>query len=143
MTKAQAKMIVYTSSVDDLNPQQLVGFWVGWPNPPTPQTHLKILRNSYVVWLARVSADDGQVVGFINAVSDGVQAAYIPNLEVLPAYQGCGIGSELARRMLDSLKHLYMIDLICDAHLQPFYARLGMRPYSGMIQRNYARQAAD
>ncbi len=80
------------------------------------------------------------MVGFINAISDGVLSAYIPLLEVLPAYQGQGIGTELARRMLDKLRDLYMIDLLCDADLQPFYARLGMRPYTAMLFRNFDRQ---
>lgn len=136
-------MIDYTNSLAGIGPGQLGGFWVGWPHPPSPQAHLKILQGSYALWLAVDRADNGRVVGFINAVSDGLQAAYIPNLEVLPAYQGRGIGSELVRRMLASLEHLYMIDLICDAALQPFYERLGLRPYSGMIRRNYQRQAAD
>jgi ribosomal protein S18 acetylase RimI-like enzyme len=81
------------------------------------------------------------VVGYITSLSDGVLCAYISSLEVLPAYQGQGIGSELVRRLLDRLRDLYMIDLICDAEVQPFYVRLGMRPASGMIARNYARQS--
>lgn len=86
-------------------------------------------------------ADDGTVVGFITAVSDHLSCAYIPHLEVLPAYQGEGIGSELVRRMLTKLRELYMIDLLCDPPLQPFYERLGMRPVVGMAIRNYDRQA--
>jgi ribosomal protein S18 acetylase RimI-like enzyme len=85
----------------------------------------------------------GPVVGFITAISDGVSAAYIPHLEVLPAYQGRGIGSELVRRMLARLRGLYMIDLTCDPDVQPFYARLGMRPSTGMLVRNYDRQACE
>ena len=34
-----------------------------------------------------------------------------------------------------------MIDLICDADVQPFYERLGMTRYSAMIIRNYDRQS--
>ena len=90
--------------------------------------------------LARDDAT-GAVVGFITAISDGVSCAYIPHLEVLPAYQGSGIGSELVRRMLERLRQIYMIDLICDTDVQPFYARLGMQPYTGMILRNYDRQS--
>lgn len=30
--------------------------------------------------------------------------------------------------MLANVRHLYMIDLVCDADLQPFYERLGLRP---------------
>ena len=80
-------------------------------------------------------------MGFITAISDSVLCAYIPLLEVLPDYQGRGIGQELTQRMLAKLDHLYMVDLLCDANLQPFYARLGMRAASGMLRRNYARQA--
>lgn len=133
-------MIIYADSLDGITPECLSGFFVGWPNPPSPQTHLAILRGSYAVVLALDTAS-GQVIGFVNAVSDGIQAAYIPNLEVLPAYQGQGIGSELVRRLLARLRHLYMVDLVCDPDLQPFYARLGFQPYSAMIARNYARQS--
>ena len=94
-------MVTYTDSIADVTPAQLQGFFVGWPNPPTPATHLRILAGSYAAVLAR--DDSGAVVGFITAISDGVSAAYIPHLEVLPAYQGQGIGSELVRRMLTSL----------------------------------------
>mgnify|MGYP001067169522 FL=1 len=133
-------MIVYTDSLDGITAERLHGFFVGWPNPPAPETHLKALSRSSAVVLA-VDDGTGQVVGFVTAISDGVLAASIPLLEVLPVYQRQGIGSELVRRMLDRLRHYYAIDLMCDAELQPFYARFGMRPYTGMIVRNYDRQS--
>ena len=132
-------MITYTDSIADVTPAQLQGFFVGWPNPPTPATHLRILAGSYAAVLAR--DDSGAVVGFITAISDGVSAAYIPHLEVLPVYRGQGIGSELVRRMLARLRQLYMVDLICDEDVQPFYERLGLRRYTGMVLRNYDRQS--
>ena len=131
--------VTYTDSLDGVTLDDLHGFFVGWPNPPASEAHLRLLRGSYRVWLAR-DTDTGQVIGFINATSDGVLSAFIPLLEVLPAWQGHGIGSELVRRMLVSLSHLYAIDLICDADVQPFYARLGGRPFSAMLWRNYERQ---
>ena len=131
-------MITYTDSLEGLTAEHLRGgFFDRWGSPPTPETHLRILRGSFAVVLALESE---QVVGFITAVSDGVSAAYIPHLEVLPASRGQGIGTELVRRMLEKLKHLYMIDLVCDDDVQPFYQRLGMRPYTAMIVRNYAAQ---
>ena len=45
--------------------------------------------------------------------------------------------------MLDTLQSIYMIDLICDPDVQPFYERLGLQRYSGMIQRNYERQSGN
>lgn len=132
-------MIIYTDSPAGVAADQLHGFFVGWPNPPSLQAHLRILHGSAHVVLALDDATNN-VVGFITAISDGVSCAYIPHLEVLPAYQGQGIGSELMRRMLDRLRKLYMIDLICDPEVQPFYEQLGMRRTQGMLIRNFERQ---
>ena len=83
-----------------------------------------------------VDDQNSRVVGFVNAISDGVLCAYIPFLEVLPAYQRQGIGDELVRRLLKLLDNLYMIDLTCDRPLQKFYERFGMRSSTGMMIRN-------
>src|SRR5690349_4035158 len=133
-------MITYTDSLDGITAEKLKGFFVGWPNPPKPDAHLRILQGSSHVVLALDDQTD-QVVGFMTAISDGVSDAYIPHLEVLPAYQKQGIESALATRMLARLRHLYVIDLMCDPDLQPFYERFGMRPYTGMLVRNYDRQS--
>jgi ribosomal protein S18 acetylase RimI-like enzyme len=135
-------MIAYQAGLEGITPALLEGFFVDWPNPPAPEIHLRLLAGSQHVLLAR-DESSGQVVGFITAISDGVLTAFIPLLEVLPAYQGRGIGQELTRRMLERLRHLYAIDLLCDDDLQPFYARLGMRPASGMMLRNYDRQSGE
>jgi ribosomal protein S18 acetylase RimI-like enzyme len=135
-------MISYTDSLAGVSSEHLQsGFFAGWPNPPSPTTHYRILANSAAIVLART--DNGDVVGFITAVSDHVSCAYIPHLEVLPAYQGQGIGSELVRRMVEKLQHLYMIDLVCDPQLQSFYERLGMKAVVGMVIRNYDRQSGE
>jgi GNAT superfamily N-acetyltransferase len=133
-------MIRYTDEADGIEPRQLAGFFVDWPNPPSPETHLELLRRSDHVVLAHDDASD-RVVGFVTAITDGVLAAYIPLLEVLPPYQGQGIGRVLMERMLERLRGLYMVDLLCDPELEPFYANLGMQPALGMLVRNYARQS--
>lgn len=114
--------IEYRTSVDGIAADALAGFFVGWPSPPSAERHLELLRRStHVV----VALDGERVVGFVSAISDGVLSAYIPLLEVLPEYQGRGVGSELARRVLARLDDLYMVDLACDDELVPFYERLG------------------
>jgi predicted N-acetyltransferase YhbS len=55
---------------------------------------------------------------------------------VLPEHQGRGIGSELVRRALTLLGDRYMIDLLCDEELVPFYDRFGMQRVVGMALRN-------
>ena len=133
-------MIEYFNSIDGIKPSQLPGFFVDWPNPPSLETHLRILAKSAYVVIA-VDTETAQVIGFITAISDGLLSAYIPLLEVLPNYQNRGIGSRLIRLMLEQLGDLYMIDLLCDSDLQGFYQRFGMQPASGMIVRNYKSQA--
>ncbi len=138
--------IRFQDHVDDVTPAQLAGpdgFFVGWPNPPSPATHRRILAASaYRV----VAIDDasGQVVGFVNAISDGVLAAYIPLLEVRPGYQRRGIGTALMRRLMAQLDDLYMVDLMASDDARSFYARLdlGLEPCDGgLVRRRYDRQA--
>ena len=129
-------MIEYVDNVDGIGPEILTGFFEGWKKPHTPETHLDILKRSADVVLA-VDTDAKRVVGFVTALSDGIQSAFIPLLEVLPAYRNKGIGTALMRKMLDKLSGIGCIDLTCDPELQPFYARFGMLRSSGMIIRNY------
>ena len=133
-------MINYTDTGEGITSGQLKGFFVGWPNPPSPETHLRILKGSSHIVLA-VDDETDMVVGFVNAVSDGVLSAYIPLLEVLPEYQKQGIGSELVRRLLAQLRGLYMIDLLCDVGTQPFYEKMGMRKMSAMMIRDFEHQS--
>ncbi len=37
--------------------------------------------------------------------------------------------------MLEQLKHVYAIDLVCDPDVRPFYAKTGLIPYHSMIAR--------
>lgn len=132
--------ILYQDTLKGIVPEKLNGFFIGWPNPPTPKVHFAILENSSAFVLA-VDERTEQVIGFITAVSDGILAAYIPLLEVLPEYQNRGIGTLLVDRMLEKLDDIYMIDLMCDAELQPYYEQLGLTKANGMIKRNYHRQS--
>lgn len=135
-----ALQILFTDSLAGVEAQHLTGFFVGWPQPPDAAALLRILRGSSHVWLAR-ELDSGRVLGFITALSDGVLAAFIPLLEVLPDYQGQGIGTQLVQRMLATLTPLYSVDLVCDDDLAPFYERLGLRRMLAMSQRRYVNQS--
>ncbi len=129
--------ILFSDSVDSIKAEHLQGFFVGWNNRPTPQMHLKLLKESTL----RIVAFDGErVVGFITAITDKTFAAYISFLEVLPEYQNKGIGQELVKQMLAKLEGYYVIDLLCDPGLQPFYEKFGMQKAQGMNIRNYKNQ---
>ena len=133
-------MITSTDSLASITPDHLRGgFFAEWSRPLTPEIHLRTLHGSDAVVLALDDAT-GNVVGYVTMLTDGVLSAFIPNIEVLAAYQGQGIGSELMRRMLDKLSRIPNIDLMCDPKVQPFYARLGMRALGGMAIRKHDLQ---
>jgi GNAT superfamily N-acetyltransferase len=123
----------YRTSALGVGPDDLVGFFNGWPSPPSPDKHLEVLEGSSHVVLAE---DAGRIVGFVTAISDGALAAYIPLLEVRQEWRGKGVGAELVRRILAELDGLYMVDVVCDPHLIPFYEQFGLVPLAGLARRN-------
>jgi GNAT superfamily N-acetyltransferase len=126
--------IEYRTAPTGLRVDQIDGFFVGWPARPAATTLLAHLGASYRCAIA-VDAGSDHVVGFATAISDGVLAASIPLLEVLPGWHRRGIGTELMHLLLDQLTHLYAVDLSCDAELAPFYERFGFSPATAMVQR--------
>jgi ribosomal protein S18 acetylase RimI-like enzyme len=133
-------MIHYVTTTDGITPDQLSGFFEGWPTPPSRDTHLRILQRSYEVVLA-VDDATNEVVGFVNAISDGTLAAYIPLLEVRATHRGMGIGGELLRRIMERLDRFYMVDLVTDPERESFYSRFGLRPGFAMVIRRRERQS--
>lgn len=130
-----AMAVEYTSSVKGFTALSLAGgFFEGWRSPPSQSEHLTLLANStHVV----VATDGARVIGFATAISDRVLSAHIPLLEVLPAYRGRGVGTELIQRLLAEVGPLYMIDVMCDPETMPFYERLGFSSGTGAVVRNY------
>lgn len=131
-------MIIYRTDTEDLSIEQLGGFFVGWRKPLTREQHYCILKNSNYVVLAYDTEKLG-VVGFINALSDEINFAFIPMIEVLPEYQNLGIGTNLMKMMLNLLDAIECIDLTCDAEKQGFYEQFGMLKSNGMVIRKYIK----
>ncbi len=122
-------MIEYHSGLPDGVPFPAAGFFESWPVRPDDDRFAAALRGSYAV---EVAVDEGRVIGFVNAISDGVAAAFIPWLEVRRADRGQGVGRELMRRIRQRLSHVYSIDLVCDPELVPYYRGLGLAEIAGM-----------
>ncbi|HPF16355.1 MAG TPA: GNAT family N-acetyltransferase [Thermotogota bacterium] len=129
-------MIVYQTDLIKICEDQLEGFFVGWQKPLTPKQHLEILKNSRYRVLA-LDTETKKVVGFVNALCDGVNFAFIPMLEVLPPFQKRGIGTRLMELMLKELEPFTCVDLTCDEQMQGFYQRFSMFKSQGMVLRKY------
>jgi ribosomal protein S18 acetylase RimI-like enzyme len=124
----------FQTNLEGIRPEMLNHFCVGWRYPLSGEELFAVLKNSYHFVLA---IDGGQVVGFVNCLSDGSQFAFIPMLEVLPSHQKQGIGSELLQRMFRHLEDIPNIDLTCDQDMQPYYQRFGMLRSHGMVFRKH------
>lgn len=130
--------IRYTTSLEGVTEEMLIGFFEGWKTKSVVNRHLQMLRGSDKVVLA-IEESGRHVVGIINALCDGVNSAFIPMLEVVPKYRKQEIGRELVRRMLEELKEYPCIDLACEPEMQPFYEKCGMRRSTGMMIREHSR----
>lgn len=128
--------IRYTSALKGVTEKHISGFFMNWRNPLSATKIIEILNQSDYVYLA-IDEDTSRVVGLINALSDDIQAAFIPLLEVLPDYRHQGIGQTLVKKMLEQLQHCPSIDLTCDPDVQPFYEKCGMQRSTGMVIRNF------
>lgn len=88
-------------------------------------------ENELMVSYFHISVYDGEkLIGYVDTVSNGVTDAYIQDLMVHPEYQGRGIGTELMNRTIAYLKErkIYMISVVFEEKLQPFYKRFGFYP---------------
>lgn len=132
--------VTYRTHVDGLTSGQLRGgFFEGWPNPPSAETHLRILDFSDHKAIAIDDSD--RVVGFATAISDHILTAYITLLEVLPEKRGQGIGTTLINRLTHEIGPIHRIDLLCDPELSEFYGALGFDLSTGIYSRDYTMQA--
>jgi ribosomal protein S18 acetylase RimI-like enzyme len=128
--------IIFVDNLDNIAPQKLNGFFVGWQKPLSTAEHIKLLEGSSHFVLA-VDTDCDEVVGFITALTDGINCAFIPLLEVLPEYQNRGIGTQLLQLILQKLDSITCVDLTCDVEMQAFYEKFGMLKSNGMVLRKY------
>jgi ribosomal protein S18 acetylase RimI-like enzyme len=128
----------YRTDAIGIEALEIDGFFEGWQAHPDRDGLVRILAGSS----KRIMAiEDGKLIGFITAITDGVLSAYIPLIEVLPEYRGKGIGGELASRMLKELSPYYMIDLVCDESVAGFYEQFGMKRNIAMSLRTYEQQS--
>jgi len=68
---------------------------------------------------------DGRLVGFARAITDGRYRALIDDVIVDESMRGSGLGTRMMRHLAQHLDHVDEIFLRCEADIVPFYQRLG------------------
>ena len=119
---------------DDIKPGELDNFFYGWKSPPSIEIKEKLLKGSDLIVTAR---ENGNLMGFLTAISDGAMHVFISLVEVLETHQGKGIGSHLMERAIDYLKGYYDIVLITDPDKALFYKKHGFQEIYGMLIRDF------
>lgn len=71
--------------------------------------------------------NEGELIGFARAVSDGRFRAYIEDVVIHTNYQRSGIGRDLVRELVNNLSHIDVVSLFCEEQLIPFYEENGFK----------------
>jgi GNAT superfamily N-acetyltransferase len=92
----------------------------------------RTLTNSYTHFTV---GKDGQLVGFLNVISDGIRDAFLVDLMVHPEIQGRGFGRALvevavAALTMDGIK---CIQVTFDPYLESFYRSCGFHIFRAGI----------
>jgi ribosomal protein S18 acetylase RimI-like enzyme len=87
-----------------------------------------LLRTAFTNSLYRCFVfDDGRVVGAGRVVGDGVDAAYLCDVALLPSHQGRGLGDEIVARLLDRARGHRKVILYAVPGKEGFYRRFGFQ----------------
>jgi GNAT superfamily N-acetyltransferase len=118
--------ITYSES-RDIPAKQIIDLYkaVGWSAADKPIELNQALQASHSLISAWNNRD---VVGVGNAISDGFLVVYYPHLLVHPDFQRKGIGTEIARRLLERYTGFHQQVLIADGKAIDFYRKLGFEP---------------
>ena len=104
---------------------------VGWDRDDGTDEQILARRFSY--YAART--EDGELVGFISVMSDGISDALLVDLMVHPAHQHAGLGSRLVRRAATDTRDaaIRCVQITCEDRLAPFYTQCGFHMCTGGI----------
>ena len=107
---------------------------VGWSVYTQDPARLEAaIVGSHRVMVAR---EDGQLIGLIRSISDGVTIAYVQDILVHPDHQRRGIGRAMVQAILEQYAHIRQKVLLTDDRPEQlaFYASLGFHNTRELVQ---------
>jgi GNAT superfamily N-acetyltransferase len=115
-----------------------VSYW-GEGRPRETQDRL-IEEASRVVGLY----DGDRQIGFCRAFTDGLAAAYLADVYVLPEYRGNGLGEALVREMVEHGAYAGVKWLLHTSDMHPLYRKLGFEePNYKVMERRPTRNESE
>ena len=109
---------------------------VGWGERAADPGRLEaVVRGS--LWVAS-AWDEGHLVGFARAISDGVTTAYVTDVMVAESHQRRGIASALVKRLMAGREEIHFV-LRAQPEHHPLYQKVGFVPAPTMLRRPRAR----
>ena len=98
---------------------------VQWISGQYPKRLYKALQHSSTVLTAW---DENRLVGLARVLDDSELLAYVHYVLVDPAYQGCGIASQLVERIKEKYKDYLYIELMPEERAKAlFYQKHGLK----------------
>jgi predicted N-acetyltransferase YhbS len=115
----------WSDSLDGVDWQELSELMLAAPLGIKPPA---LLRTAFTNSLYRCFvSDEGRLVGTGRVIGDGVDAAYLCDVAILPSHQGRGLGDEIIARLLEQARGHRKIILYAVPGKEGFYARFGFR----------------
>ena len=103
---------------------------VAWKSSDYPNELFQAMKNSHSVITAW---NQDELIGLVNALSDGVMTVYFHYMLVHPNYQNQGIGQQMLDLILSRYEGYKNKLLIAYENAESFYRKAGFKPEDGTV----------
>ncbi len=121
----------------EVNPEHVIDLYhlIGGDRP---NLDAEMIRQAFVnsSYMATVSLPDGELIGWIRALSDGVSTTWIPEMVSHPEYGSLGVDGMLLDAVIDKYSHttVYFQTFHTDfTERAGFYEKRGIKPMPNLI----------